>query len=289
MNLTDRYRKARISIFVGIFGNFFLGLFKIIVGILGESTAIIVDGVHSVSDLLTSIVVWIGLRVGKKPPDKYHPYGHGDAEPIAGLIVAIILGILGFEFARHSLEEILSGIIYKPVPFVMIAVLVSLVAKYWMFDFVVKIGRKLDSPALISDAYHHKSDFFTSLVVLVGVAGAMFGLRILDPLVGILISLWIIKIGFDVGRKNIRHLMGEIPSEKILKQIKEIASNVGGVKGVHNIKVHYVGPNATVSIHIEVDKNLKISETHDIATKVEKGIKNRIDSVSMVIVHPEPV
>lgn len=288
MNLSERYRKAKVGVIIGIFGNLFLSLLKLAAGILGNSLAVIADSIHSLSDMLTSVVVWIGLRVGKKPPDKDHPYGHGDAEPIAGLIVAITLGIIGFEFIRGSVMEILAGRVYTPGTIAIIVVVFSIVAKYWMTFFVMKIGKETRSPALIADAYHHKSDFYTSIAVLVGVVGARMGFSVLDPLAGIVVSLWIIKIGFDLGRRNIHSLMGELPSEEMLSKIKGITSGIKGIKDVHSIKVHYVGPHAFVTMHVNIDKKMKLSDAHEIATMVEDELKKKIDSISSIIVHPEP-
>lgn len=289
MNLSERYRKAKIGVLLGIFGNLFLSIFKLIAGIFGNSFAVVADSIHSLSDMLTSVVVWIGLRVGKKPPDKYHPYGHGDAEPIAGLIVAIVLGVIGFEFIREAIAEIITGKIYTPGTIAIIAVVVSIIAKYWMTFFVMKIGKETRSPALLADAYHHKSDFYTSIAVLIGVAGARAGFSVLDPLAAIIVSFWIIKIGFDLGKKNIFSLMGEMPSEEILSEIKKITSKIKGVKNVHNVKIHYVGPNAFVTMHVNIDRGMKLSEAHKIASVVEDELKKKVDPISYVTVHPEPV
>ncbi|MEE9323783.1 MAG: cation diffusion facilitator family transporter [Candidatus Aenigmarchaeota archaeon] len=289
MNLSERYRKARTGVIVGIFGNLFLGLLKLAAGIFGNSLAVIADSLHSLSDMLTSVVVWISLRIGKKPPDKYHPYGHGDAEPIAGLIVAISLGVIGFEFIRESAMEILTGKVYTPGTIAIIVVVFSIIFKYWMAFFVMKIGKETRSPALIADACHHKSDFYTSIAVLVGVVGAGMGFSVLDPLAGIVVSLWIIKIGFDLGKRNIHSLMGEAPSEEMLSEIKGITSEIKGVKNVHNVKVHYVGPHAFVTMHVNMDKKMKLSEAHGIATRIEDELKKKIETVSSAVVHPEPV
>lgn len=291
MNLSKRYRKAKLAVFVGIFGNIFLGLFKLAAGILGNSSAVISDSFHSFSDSTTSIVVWIGMKVGKKKPDKYHPYGHGDAEPIAGLILSIILGIVGFELARNSFVMIVTGNISTPGIITIYATLLSIVVNYAMTSYTMKIGKEIKSLPLIADSYHHKSDYYTSVVVLVGVVGAIVGgeaFRILDPIAGILVALWIMKIGFDQGMKNMRSLMGETPSEGIFSEIKNVTSSVKGVKDVHDVKIHYVGPNASVTMHVNMDRGLKFSEVHKIATRIENEIKKKIDSISSVVVHPEP-
>jgi cation diffusion facilitator family transporter len=289
MNVSERYKRAKAGVVVGVFGNLLLGIFKLVAGILGNSFAVVADSVHSISDMLTSVVVWVGLKVGKKPPDKYHPYGHGDAEPIAGLIVSIVLCLMAFEFVMGSVSEIITGEIQTPGMIALLAVVVSIIAKYWMAGFVNRIGKGIKSPALTADAAHHKSDFYTSLVVIVGVAGAMLGFRILDPIAGLLVALLIVKMGFDVGSRNIRSLMGEVPSEYMLMNITQIAKGVKGVRNVHDVRVHYVGPNASVSLHLNVDGKKMLSEVHEIATEVEERIKKQIEPIRSVIVHCEPV
>jgi len=288
MGISGRYGRARLGILIGVFGNLLLGLFKLFAGVFGNSFALVADSVHSISDMLTSIVVWVGLKVGKKPPDKYHPYGHGDAEPIAGLIVSIVLCLVALEFVRSSINKIITGAVTTPGTIALVAVVVSIIFKYWMAGFVRKIGKEINSPALVADAAHHKSDFYTSVVVVVGVAGSMLGFGILDPIAGLLVALWIVKIGFDVGRSNIRHLMGEVPSEYMLKQINHIARGVKGVKNVHDVRVHYVGPSASVSMHLNVDGKKRLSEVHEIATEVEDRIKKEVETIRSVVVHCEP-
>jgi cation diffusion facilitator family transporter len=288
MGVSGRYDKAKSGIMVGIFGNLLLGIFKLIAGILGNSFAVVADSVHSISDMLTSVVVWIGLKVGKKPRDKYHPYGHGDAEPIAGLIVSIVICLVAFEFVRSSIQKIITGEVTTPGMIALVAVAASIIVKYFMAGFVSRTGREINSPALMADAVHHKSDFYTSLVVIAGVVGSMLGFGILDPLAGLVVAFWIVKMGFDVGRRNIRSLMGEIPSGYMLKQISYIAKSVRGVKNVHDVRVHYVGPNASVSMHLNIDGKKRLSEVHKIATEVEENIKRQIESVHYVTVHCEP-
>ncbi len=288
MESSGRYEKARKSVLISIFGNLLLGAFKLFAGLLGNSFAVITDSIHSVSDVLTSLVIWVGLKAGRKPPDRYHPYGHGDAEPIAGLIVSIVLCVVAFEFARDSIQKVLTGEMYTPGMIALVAVTVSIIVKYWMSGFVNRVGREINSPALLADASHHKSDFYTSLVVILSVIGAKFGFGILDPLAGLIVSLWIMKIGFEVGRRNIRSLMGEAPSEQTLKHVTRVAKSIKGVKDVHNVRIHYVGPTATVTLHLNIDKRKRFSEVHEIATEVERKIKKEIESVRYVIVHCEP-
>lgn len=288
MGPEERYREARKAVLVGVFGNLILSIFKLLAGILGNSFAVVADAVHSISDILTSIVVWIGMKLGKKPPDRYHPYGHGDLEPIAGLIVAIVLGIIGFELFRNAISSAVSGAYAIPGIIAVFAALVSIISKYWMTGFVKGIGERINSPALIADACHHRSDFLSSIAVLVVVAGAMLGLPFLDPVAGFIIAVWIIKIGYDVARKNISNLMGTIPSEGVLDMIKDAICRVKGVRGFHDVRMHYVGPYAVVSLHIKVERGMKISEAHRIAHVVEGRIKKSVKEATTVLVHTEP-
>ena len=173
MGPEERYREARKGVITSIWGNFLLSIFKLLVGIFGNSIAVIADAVHSISDILTSIVVWVGLKFGKKPPDRYHPYGHGDLEPIAGLIVAISLGIVGFELLRHAVTAMMTGEYSVPGTIAIIGAVISIFVKYGMFIYVKKIAKRINSPALLADAYHKKSDYLSSIVVVAGVGGAI--------------------------------------------------------------------------------------------------------------------
>lgn len=288
MGSKERYHKARTGVLVGVIGNLFLAMIKLAAGIFFFSTAVVADSIHSLSDMLSSIVVWAGIRIGRIPPDRSHPYGHGDAEPLAGLLVAMLLGILGFEFVRQSFFVLVSGNPQVPGRTAVLVVAFAIIVKYWMARFVSGISSSINSSALEADASHHKADAYTSIGVLAGVIGARFGFPLLDPLVGMAISLYVIKLGFDMGRKNIRSLMGEAPSVGMSRKIKEIACGAKGVKGVHDIKIHYVGPNAFVTMHINMDKNQTLSKAHGIATRIEEKVKKEMDSVSNVMVHPEP-
>lgn len=284
----ERYRKAKSAVLIGIFGNLILGLFKLIAGIMGNSLAVIADSIDTISDVLISIVVWVGLKIGIKPRDRYHPFGHGDVEPVAGLIVAIVLVIIGFEFARFTIDKIITGTFYTPGTIAIIAILVSIGVKYWLFGFTVKIGKNINSTALVTSAYNYKLDFYMSLVILIGVITAMFGFPVLDPLIGFLVALWIIKTGFSEGKKNILSIMGTVPSADILKEIRDATKKVKGVKDIHDLRVHYIGVYAFANLHIKVDPNITISQAHKIASEVEKNIKRKVKSITTVLVHTEP-
>jgi len=192
--------------------------------------------------------------------------------------------------ARESATEIVLGQFARPGVVAVYITIFAIAFKYWIYKFTIDTGRKIKSNPVIADAYHHKSDFYTSLVVLLGVSISMLNKSFLwlDPFAGFFVALWIIKIGFDLGRKNIKNLMGEMPTDDVASHIRHVAESVDGVKGVHNIRIHYIGPYSYVSLHVNVDKGLTIKDAHEIATNVESRIRNDVSDVSFVSVHMEP-
>lgn len=285
----ERYKIGEKGAKIGIFGNMLLAIFMFIAGILSRSTALITNSVHTASDIATSAIVLVGFSIGKRPPDFDHPYGHGDAEPIAGLILAITLSIIGFEFMRHSAMEIITGVSTTPGILALIAIVICIPFKIWMTFWVKNLAKRINSSTLLADAQHHKSDVYAMLAVLVGVAGARYlGIPMLDPIAGIVVAAFIMKIGFDVGWANINTLMGRSPGEDITQKIKEAAHHVKEVKRVHDIKIHYFGPYAGVNLHVEVDGSMRVKEANRIAHAVEKMILKKVEPIETALVHVDP-
>ncbi len=284
--MEDRIKLGERGAKVGVFGNIILSTFKLIVGIVSNSTAVMADSMHSLSDVATSLMVWVGIRMSDKPPDEEHPYGHGDVEPIVGLLISIALVLVGFEFARHAINEIFTGVV-APTPLAAYATVFVIIYKEGMARYVLSVADKIKSPALKADAQHHRSDVYSSIAVLIGVSGSILFYPILDPLAGIVVSLIVIKMGFDVGRENIQQLMGTVPSPEVKERIERLALSVKGVKMAHNIRIHYFGAYATVDLHVCVDESLLLSEAHKIAHQVQRKIVE-IPEISSALVHVEP-
>lgn len=283
----DRAVRGEKAALAGIWGNVLLSLLKLIVGFVANSTAVIADAIHSFSDILTSALTWLGIRVSKRPPDKEHPYGHGDVEPIVGLIISIVLAVIGFEFARHSIGEIYIKVT-APGPLAIYATILALILKEAMSRYVINVAEHINSPALKADAQHHRSDVYSSIVVLIGVIGARLGYPMLDPLVGVIVSLIIIKIGFDVGRENIRQLMGTVPSPELSTRIENLVLGMNKVKLIHRIRIHGMGAYFIVDLHVCVDHSLPLGEAHKIAHEVQRKIVDLFPEVSSALVHIEP-
>ncbi len=285
MTLGREERGERAAL-IGIVGNLFLTVFKLIIGTVTHSTAVLVDAGHSFSDVLTSVMVLLGLRVSRTPPDEKHPFGHGDAEPIVGLIVSILLVLVGFEFAKHSFQVTLRPIV--PDAMAVLAIIFAIIFKEVLTRYTLRVAHEIKSPALRSDAHHHRSDVYTSIVVLGALLGSNLGLPRLDPIAGFLVSLVIMKVGYGVGRENILQLMGTVPSPEFESRIRELALNWPEIKLVHKVRIHGIGAYFNVDLHVAVDESLALKDAHKIAHQLQVEMMKNIPDVRTALVHIEP-
>ena len=285
----DYFIQGEKASVIGIVGNIFLAAGKIAAGILGNSTAMIADGAHSVSDIVSSVVVLLSLNVVKKPADEGHQYGHGKAESIATTIVGIFLLITGFFIAYTAIVAIVNGNIVKPGLLPLIAAIISIISKESMFQYTYRIGKKIGSPSTIANAWHHRSDAYSSIASLIGIIGARFGILILDPIAGIGVTIFIIKMGWDITKEGINQLMDGFDNEQVLEGSKEIITNCEGVSELINIKARQSGPFIFIDVIIGVDREMSVEESHNIAVNIKEKIKDKYDKVSNVLVHVDPV
>lgn len=289
MEIEDRKKLGQRAVSVAIIGNVGLTIFNFFVGILSGSTALVAESAHTFSDILTSTITFIGFRISLKPPDGLHPYGHGRAEPLVGLIIVVFLGIIAFEILSEVYNKIfLGGPITPPESIAAVMALIGVIVNFAMTTYLLRTGRKINSPAIVADGQHQKVDIFSSIAIFVGVIGSNMGFPILDPIVAIFIAIMVLKTAFDVGRENINNIMGTVPSKDILDNIKTGALSVQGVLGIHNVRINYLGPYASVELHVTVKEDLSLKEAHIIAHNVEEMIVKDVDVVSMVTVHVCP-
>ena len=285
----EREKIGKKASYVAIFGNILLTIFNLIIGLLSGSTALVAEAFHTLSDVLTSIIAFIGFKIGMRPADEEHQYGHGRAEPIVGLIIVVFLGIVAYEIISGVYTKIALGEAITPPDWIAaVMALIGIFVNYTMTKYLLKSGKKINSPALIADGNHQKVDIFSCIAILIGVIGSQFGLPILDPLVAVFIALVIINTAYHVARDNVNTLMGKIPSKQIIDDIEKSASNSECVKGVHDIKINNMGPYASAELHIELNKDLKLDEAHEIAHEVEQMIINDVEPIKMVTVHTDP-
>ena len=288
-NVSDREKVGKKASYVAIFGNITLTIFNIIVGIISGSTALVAEGFHTLSDVLTSIIAFIGFKIGMKPADEDHQYGHGRAEPIVGLIIVVFLAIVAYEIISGAYAKIVLGeAVVPPGLIATIMAAIGIGINYTMSTYLTRSGEKINSPALIADGKHQRVDIFSCITVLIGVVGSQFGIPILDTLVSVFIALIIINTALHLAYDNVNTLMGKVPSKQIIEDIKKAALISKCVKGVHNVKINNMGPYSSVELHVELNKELKLEKSHKIAHEVEQNIINNVESVKMVSVHTCP-
>lgn len=268
--------------------NALLFLLKLAAGIISNSIAIISDAINSLTDIIASIVVLICVRMGCKRADEEHPFGHHRVEPIAGLIVAIFMSLVGLEIIHTSIDRLISGerVMFG---FFSVSVLVFTMAlKTFMAVYLRKVSKQANSPALFASSVDCRNDIFISATVLLGFIGYRLGYTYLDSTAGIVIGLWIIFSGYEVGRSNIDFLIGKSPSKKFMENVKKAALSIKGVKGLNDIRAHYVGNYFHIELHIEVNKNLSLKAAHDIGKKVEHEVQS-LSGVDKAFIHIDPV
>ncbi len=285
----ERKNIGRKASMVAILGNILLTLFNFVVGTLSGSTALVAEAAHTLSDVITSILAFVGFKIGMKPADREHQYGHGRAEPIAGLIIVVFLVVVAYEILSDVYVKLLMNQSLQAPDWTAAGMaVIGMVVNYAMTTYLIRSGKKINSPALIADGQHQKVDIFSCGAVLVGVIGAQLGFTMLDPIVAIFIAIMVIRTAFIVARDNINTIMGKLPSEEILEEIRIAALSVEAVKGVHDLRVNNMGPYASAELHIELDGDLKLKESHEISHKVEKQIINDVGPIKMAIVHTCP-
>ncbi len=275
-----------LEAWVSIIGNILLFVVKLIIGTLIGSISLIADSFHTLSDVLTSVVVLVGFKISGRAPDKEHPFGHGRGESIATLVIAMLLILVGVEFLVQSVKRLLHPAPVGGTVFVVVVMLVSAVLKELMASLSIWLGRRIDSSTLIADAWHHRSDAVASGLVAVAIVGAIFKVYWLDGLFGVGVSLLIAYTGFQLGRSSANYLMGASPGENILASIKGEAAAVSGVAGVHSVNVHDYGTRLAISLHVEVAAGMDVREAHLIADEVERRIGDKLNADTVVHIDP---
>ena len=275
---------------VAILANCFLTVFNVIVGLMSGSYALISEGAHTLSDIVTTIVAYTGFKIGQKPADDEHPIGHGRAEAIGGLIIVLFLTIVAWEIMGGAIKKLIEpASITTPSVLAAIMAVFGIFINYSVSQYIIGIGREINSPAIVADGKHQKTDIFSSIAVLVGVVVSNIGYPILDPIIGLIIGFLILKTAYEIGKENLDNIMGKVPSKEFVDKIRDVANNTPPAQNAHNIKVDYLGSYATVSLHIQLDGSTSLEETHKIVHVVENNILKEIPEVKYVMVHACPL
>jgi cation diffusion facilitator family transporter len=280
---------ARVAL-LGLVINVVLASVKIVAGVVGHAYVLIADGMESALDVAGSIVIWGGLTVAARPPDRTHPYGHGKAEPIAALVVAICVLAAAIGLAIESVREILTPH-HGPARFTLAILVVVIVIKEFLFRYVNRIGQDLESTAVRTDAWHHRSDALTSGAAFIGISVALIGgerWQSADDWAALFACAVIATNGVLLALPAFQEIMDTAPAGKIVKSILAVASSVPGVVEVEKCHARKMGLDYYVDLHVGVDGNVSVHQGHEIAHRVKSAIQQSDSRVADVLVHIEP-
>jgi cation diffusion facilitator family transporter len=280
---------ARVAL-LGLAINVVLASVKIITGILGNAYVLIADGIESALDVGGSIVIWGGLRFAARPPDATHPYGHGKAEPIAAIVVALGVLAAATGLAIESVREILTPH-HGPAPFTLAILIVVIVVKEILFRYVNRVGHSVESTAVQTDAWHHRSDALTSAAAFIGISVALIGgegWQSADDWAALFACAVIAANGYRIARPAFFEIMDTAPRGKFIRSISRTALSVPGVIEVEKCHARKMGLDFYVDLHVGVDGNISVHQGHEIAHRVKAAIQQRDSRIADVLVHIEP-
>ncbi len=273
---------------VSIVANSLLLIIKLIGGTVGRSQALLADAINSLLDLVANTVVWMGRKISQRPPDENHRYGHGHADTLAAVFVAITLILVGGFIAYQAIHIIIDKNYAVPSKLATAVAVVTIITKEILYRWTIKVGRKVKSPAIVANAYDHRSDVYASLGALVGIVAAQIKWPILDPIASIWIALLIIRNAIDLIRENVYSLMSGNPYPEMEQWALETLNSMDSIKFVRDIKIRTMGTYMIVDTKIQVDRDLSVEEGHDIARLAKRNLMESNEHIQDVLVHVEP-
>lgn len=288
MERDEKFKLGEKWALIGVYGNVLLTVVKALAGVLAGSSAMVADAIHSASDIFASIVVFFSLKIAKRPPDEGHPYGHGKAEAISTSVVSVLLIGAGIQIIWSSITTIINNTAHTPGVLALYAAVISIVVKEAMFQYTYRVGKKINSPSTMANAWHHRSDAYSSVAALIGIGGARLGYPILDPVAGAVVALFIIKVGIEIMKDAIRQIMDTVSEQDIIDRIKEVVMKVDGIVNVKRIRARQSGPYIIVDLNIYVDPNLNIKDAHEISLQAKKAVFKNISDTFDVMIHIDP-
>jgi cation diffusion facilitator family transporter len=297
-NNTSEIRTKRIYrvTLLGMFVNMILFAFKLVAGIVGRSGAMIADAVHSASDFVTDIVVLAFVRISAKPRDDDHKWGHGKYETLASLIIGVALFAVGVEILVDSAEKIkavVAGeVLPRPGAIAIVAAAVSIVAKEALYQYTVRVGRQTESPSVVANAWHHRSDALSSIGALLGIGAAYFlgeKWRVADPVAAIVVAALIIKVAYDLCCTALAELLEKSLPRKVEEEILSIIMATPNVHKPHNLRTRRIGSDIAIEVHIRVDGNMSVFASHEISKDIERALRSRFGERTAVAIHIEPI
>ena len=289
MNENMEKTAMKVSI-ISIIANVVLAAFKLVAGILAHSSAMLSDAIHSASDVFSTFVVMIGIKIASKEPDEEHPYGHERMECVAAIILATILCITGLGIGKNALEFITGNSSEVSVPgmLALIAAIVSIIVKEAMFWYTRHYAKMIDSGALMADAWHHRSDALSSIGAFIGIIFARMGYVMMDSIACLVICVFIVKAAYDIFKDAIDKMVDKSCSSEVEAEIRTIVMSVDGVKGIDSLSTRLFGNKMYVDIEIRADGEKTLNETHEIAEAVHDSIEAQFEKVKHIMVHVNP-
>ncbi len=291
-----RKREIYRVTFVGFVVNLVLSLLKLAAGLVGRSGAMVADAVHSFSDLATDVVVIAFARISAKPRDPGHDYGHGKYETLATIIISLALGVVGAGILINSIGGIRTvvegGTLPRPGAIALVAAVVSIVVKEILYRYTVRVGRRVQSPSVIANAWHHRSDALSSLGTLVGIGCAYFlgaKWRIADPVAALVVAVFIFKIAFDLIRTGIGELLEQSLPADVEEEILRIVTANPEIREPHNLRTRRIGASIAIEVHVRMDGQMTVEHSHALTVEIERRLRERFGEGTMIAIHVEPI
>ena len=296
MEATNREKSIYKVTWIGSIVNFLLLVFKFIAGFLGHSSALVADAVHSLSDFATDIIVIVFVKISGKPEDDDHRYGHGKYETLATALIGVALFAVGIGLlvsGATKVADVIKGVVLPaPSMIALVAAAVSIVAKEILYRYTVRVGKNLNSQAVVANAWHHRSDAFSSLGTLIGIGGAILlgeKWRILDPLAAIVVSAFIIKVAADLLKPCVDELLERSLPAETEKRILDIIASFPEVSSPHHLRTRRIGNHIAIEVHLRMDGKTSLEDAHTVATNVERQLKSEFGPDTHIGIHMEPL
>lgn len=291
MTNTDNYEKTAMKVsIVSVIWNLLLSAGKLFAGIFANSGAMISDAVHSASDVFSTIIVMIGVKISGKDSDNDHPYGHERLECVAAIILATVLAATGIGIGYGAVVKIMVGNYNVEMPGILalVAAVVSILVKELMFWYTRYYAKQIDSSALMADAWHHRSDSLSSIGALIGIIGARLGFGIMEPLASVVICIFIEKAAYDIFMDAVNKMVDKSCDDETMEKIKACAMNIPGVENIDLLRTRVFGNKIYVDMEIAADGNKTLDETHAVAESVHDAIEKEFPKVKHIMVHVNP-
>ena len=294
--MRERAKEAKKITFIGSIVNLILSVAKLAGGIVGNSAAMVADAVHSISDFATDLVVLAFVNVSCKESDQNHRYGHGKFETFAALIISLVLIGVAAGIFINGLKNILYSIegntLKQPGMIAFWTAIISIVFKEVLFIYTNRVGEKIKSDAVIANAWHHRTDALSSIGTALGIAGAIFlgeNWRILDPIAGVIVSLFIFKVGISIILPSVKELLESSLPQNIVEEIEDVLTNHSDIQNYHHLRTRKIGSVYAIDVHIKLNRNITFVRSHDIATEIEIELRERYGKNTQINIHTEPL